>query len=93
VTFLKKRQKFGRSNEIEKFIGKWKLDHATILYFGKEMELEPDEFEIIEDSLNSGLFIITGFTFSYSGNRLFPSHGAWQLISPYEIKLLLMIKI
>jgi hypothetical protein len=87
LTFLKKRQKSALADDIQKFIGKWQLNNATIVYFGKEMELEADEFEIIEDSLNNGLFIISDFTYTYSGNRLFPSTGKWQVNGSDQIAL------
>lgn len=87
LTFL--RNKTIESNTIETFncLGEWKIVKATMVSFGQEMLLDPEEFEMIEDKPDIGLFFLSDLNYTFNGNQLFHSIGTWEKLQNNTIRL------
>jgi len=87
LQFLKKRKVEEKPN-YQLFIGKWKIHRAVLVALDREIPLTQDEFELIEDKLNAGLFVFEPHKFEYSGNKLFPQTGKWRIENGDTITLI-----
>lgn len=87
LSFISKWNSTNVKSDETIYLGNWRIDRVTIVSMNQEIELLSDEYELIEDTLGNGLFILDGNHFTYTGNKLFPMKGIWELKSEFQISL------